>query len=38
MFNRDLAESDAIALEAWLRRPLGWRVKEAMARLWEYWL
>ena len=37
-FERDLAESDPITLEAWERRPVGVRVKEMFARLWEYWL
>ncbi len=37
-FERDLAESDLITLEAWERRPVGVRVKEMFARLWEYWL
>lgn len=38
MFEADLAESDAISLEAWKRRPLEMRLKEGFARLWEYWL
>jgi cardiolipin synthase len=38
MFDKDLAESDEITLAAWLRRPLSLRIKEMMARLWEYWL
>ena len=37
-FERDLAASDAITLEAWQRRPLTTRAKEMFARLWEYWL
>jgi cardiolipin synthase len=37
-FERDLADSDPITLEAWERRPIGVRVKEMFARLWEYWL
>ena len=37
-FDRDLAESDLITLEAWERRPLETRAKEALARIWEYWL
>jgi cardiolipin synthase len=37
-FERDLAVSDAITLEAWERRPFSTRAKEAFARLWEYWL
>ena len=38
MFERDLAESDAITLEMWGRRPLDQRVKELFARAWQYWL
>lgn len=38
MFDRDLAASDAITLEAWQRRGLDLRVKELFARAWEYWL
>jgi cardiolipin synthase A/B len=38
MFDKDLAASDAITLEQWQRRPIHLRVKELMARLWEYWL
>jgi cardiolipin synthase len=37
-FERDLAASDQITLEAWRRRPLTTRAKEMFARLWEYWL
>ncbi len=37
-FDRDLAESDPITLEAWEHRPLATRAKEMFARLWEYWL
>jgi cardiolipin synthase len=37
-FERDLAASEPITLEAWLRRPVGNRVKELFGRLWEYWL
>jgi cardiolipin synthase len=37
-FDRDLAASDQITLEAWRRRPITTRAKEAFARLWEYWL
>jgi cardiolipin synthase len=37
-FERDLAASDAITLEAWERRPVGSRAKEWFSRLWEYWL
>jgi len=38
VFEGDLAASDAITLEAWERRPLGFRLKEGLARMWEYWL
>ena len=38
MFARDLAESDAIDLDRWERRPLLFRLKEWVARLAEYWL
>jgi cardiolipin synthase len=38
MFDADLAASDPITLEQWKQRPLGDRVKEIAARLWEYWL
>ncbi len=38
MFDKDLAASDAITLEQWERRPLGPRLKEWFARIWEYWL
>jgi cardiolipin synthase len=34
MFAADLAASDAIELESWERRPLKFRLKEMMARLW----
>ncbi len=37
-FERDLAASDQITLEAWQRRPITTRAKELFARLWEYWL
>jgi cardiolipin synthase len=37
-FERDLAASNLITLEAWHRRPLDARAKEMFARLWEYWL
>ena len=38
MFDKDLAASEQITLEAWRRRPIEWRMKEAFARAWEYWL
>jgi cardiolipin synthase A/B len=37
-FERDLAASDQVTLEAWQRRPFTTRAKETFARLWEYWL
>ena len=38
MFEKDLAESDEITLDAWQKRPLQMRAKEVFARVWEYWL
>lgn len=38
VFEGDLAASDPVPLEAWERRPFGFRLKESLARLWEYWL
>jgi cardiolipin synthase A/B len=38
MFQRDLAESDAIVLEQWQRRTLDLRLQEVFASAWEYWL
>ncbi|MBX3620151.1 MAG: cardiolipin synthase B [Rhizobacter sp.] len=38
MFEKDLAESNPITLEQWEHRPWKFRVKEAFAGLWEYWL
>ncbi|MDO8419703.1 MAG: cardiolipin synthase [Rubrivivax sp.] len=38
MFEKDLAASDAITLEQWERRPIHLRLKEALSRLWAYWL
>jgi len=37
-FERDVAASRPITLETWQQRPLSDRLKEAFARLWEYWL
>ncbi len=37
-FERDLADSDEITLEAWRRRSFGTRAKEWFGSLWEYWL
>jgi cardiolipin synthase A/B len=38
MFDKDLAESQAITLEAWQQRGLDLHVKELFAQAWEYWL
>jgi cardiolipin synthase len=38
MFERDLAASTAITAEAWARRPLRFKFREWMARIWQYWL
>jgi cardiolipin synthase len=38
MFEEDLAQSDAITLEQWKRRPLQLRAKELYANAWQYWL
>ena len=38
MFERDLALSTRITLDAWERRPLHWRMQELFARTWAYWL
>jgi cardiolipin synthase len=35
VFEKDLAASNAITLEQWNRRPLGMRLKEQAARLWQ---
>src|SRR5688572_28244699 len=37
-FARDLAVSDPITLEGWQRRSIAARLKQGLARLWEYWL
>jgi cardiolipin synthase len=37
-FEKDLAGSERITLEAWKRRPFVMRVKEHFARMWQYWL
>jgi cardiolipin synthase len=37
-FERDIRQSDRITLEQWRRRSVLVRVKEAFARLWQYWL
>jgi len=38
MFAADLAASNAITIEQWEQRSVGDRLKEAIARLWVYWL
>jgi cardiolipin synthase A/B len=38
VFETDVAASHAITLEQWERRPIGTRMKELFARIWEYWL
>ncbi len=38
MFERDLTVSDPVLLAPWEDRSLGLRLKEWLARLWEYWL
>ena len=38
MFAKDLAASDAVTLDQWQRRAVHLRVKELLARVWEYWL
>jgi hypothetical protein len=38
MFKTDLASSTPIMLEQWERRSLSDRLREALARMREYWL
>jgi len=38
MFETDLAASSPITLEQWEQRSIGARLKETLARMWEYWL
>lgn len=38
MFESDLRDSVRIERDAWDRRPLEMRMKELLARMWEYWL
>ncbi|HMH19384.1 MAG TPA: cardiolipin synthase [Burkholderiales bacterium] len=38
MFETDLAASTRITLEEWEQRSIGERLKETLARMWEYWL
>ena len=35
MFDKDLASSNSITLEKWRERPIGARLRELMARLWQ---
>jgi cardiolipin synthase len=37
-FERDLAQSDRITLEAWNKRPVGERFREWLGQLLQYWL
>jgi len=37
-FARDVAQSEQITLEEWRDRSIGVRIKEKLARLWQYWL
>jgi len=37
-FKRDVAQSEQITLEEWRDRSIAVRLKERLARLWEYWL
>ncbi len=38
MFDKDLSLSDAVTLTEWEKRPLDLRLKELLARTFEYWL
>ena len=38
MFDKDLAASEPVKLEDWIRRTIDIHLKEVIARLWEYWL
>ena len=37
-FEHDAANSEQITLENWRKRSIGTRLKEAFARIWQYWL
>ena len=37
-FERDVANSEQITLDKWRGRSIGMRLKEAFARIWQYWL
>jgi cardiolipin synthase len=38
MFEKDIANSNQIILEQWKKRSLHGRIKEWLARLFQYWL
>ena len=38
LFGRELRESKRVTADEWAARPLGSRIKERAARIWEYWL
>jgi len=38
MFEKDIASSNPITLEQWERRSISDRLRETVARMWEYWL
>ncbi len=38
MFDKDLAASNTVSLQAWRQRGLDMRLREWFARVWEYWL
>lgn len=38
MFDKDLAASEPVKLEDWIRRTIDIHLKEVIARLWKYWL
>ena len=38
LLRQDMAASAGIALQAWEHRPLGERLDELKARLWQYWM
>ena len=37
-FQNDIANSKRITLQEWQHRSLGLRIKESLARVWQYWL
>ena len=38
LLQRDMAASAPVTLPAWQQRPLGERLNELEARLWDYWM